>query len=170
MEINIVKHKKYLYYYDFNMRVISKIICWIFLAFALFIIVNLILWVIQYWWTKNYSKYLNEKSRDDSVEQVYILRPKTWLSIFYEVDWIDIEKKEDPKNVVEPTDLNENASWDSENLEENTVNHNPYDPDYEDEFNSFFWVTSEDNTWEIISVQEIENLETAGFVDESTEN
>ena len=50
------------------------------------------------------------------------------------------------------------------------TNHNPYDPDYEDEFNSFFWVTSEE-TWEIIPVQEIENLETAWFlVNENTEN
>jgi hypothetical protein len=66
--------------------------------------------------------------------------------------------------------FNELLSWDTEITEEENVNHNPYDPDYEDEFNSFFWVDSEENS-EIISVEDIENLEPAGFVvDENTEN
>ena len=66
--------------------------------------------------------------------------------------------------------LNEFLSWDAEVTDEETVNHNPYDPDYEDEFNSFFWVDSEENS-EIIPVEDIEDLEPAGFVvDENTEN
>lgn len=66
--------------------------------------------------------------------------------------------------------FNELLSWDTEGIEEENVNRNPYDPDYEDEFNSFFWNASED-TPEVISVEEIENLEPAGFVvDDSTED
>jgi len=139
------------------MRVASKIICWLFLAFLLFIITNLVIWVIQYWWTKNYSKYLNEKNRDDSIQQVYILRPKTWLSIFYEIDSVNIEINNNEDNNIENINSNEILSGDIE-IEEKEINHNPYDPDYEDEFNSFFWVSSEE-TWNIISVQEIENIE-----------
>lgn len=54
--------------------------------------------------------------------------------------------------------------WD----QEEDINHNPYDPDYEDEFNSFFGASSEE-TWAVIPVQKIENLEQAGFIiDENT--
>ena len=66
--------------------------------------------------------------------------------------------------------LNEFLSWDTEVTDEETVNHNPYDPDYEDEFNSFFWWSSEENS-EVIPVEAIEDLEPAGFVvDENTED
>ena len=66
--------------------------------------------------------------------------------------------------------LNEFLSWDVELIDEETVNHNPYDPDYEDEFNSFFWWSSEEIS-EVIPVEEIEDLEPAGFVvDDSTED
>ena len=154
------------------MRTVSKIICWIFIAFALFIIVNLVIWAVQYGWTKNYSEYLNSKNRNESIAQVYILKPKTWLSMFYENDSVNIETNNDVDGNIENIDSNEILSWDVE-IEEKEVNHNPYDPDYEDEFNSFFWASSEE-TWDIISVQEIENIEDlweVGFtVDDSTED
>lgn len=157
------------------MRTISKIICGIFAACFLFILVNLVIWAIQYWWTKNYSEYLNNKNRKDTIEEVYILKPKTWLSVFYELEPAIVENTNDSnenlqeeKNIevvedeVENTDL-ENLSWDNQEVDDNVTSHNPYDPDYEDEFNSFFWVDSEE-TWDIIPVQEIEDLEPAGFV------
>lgn len=153
------------------MRTVSKIICWIFIAFVLFIIVNLVIWAVQYGWTKNYSEYLNSKNRNESIAQVYILKPKTWLSMFYEIDSVDIETNNEDNN-IKNIDSNEILSGDVE-VEEKEVNHNPYDPDYEDEFNSFFWASSEE-TWDIISVQEIENIEDlweVGFtVDDSTED
>ena len=159
------------------MRTISKIICGIFVALFLFISVNLVIWAIQYWWTKNYSEYLNDKNRKDCIEQVYILKPKTWLSVFYELESMPLENNngniKGEKNVeIVEGDANldlDNLSWDNVSgvVQEN---HNPYDPDYEDEFNSFFWVTSEE-TWEIIPVQKIENLETAWFiVDENSKD
>lgn len=152
------------------MRTISKIICWIFLVIALFIIVNLVIWSVQYWWTKNYSQYLNNKNWDEVIAQVYILKPKTWLTPFYEVDYVNIETNKN--NNIENSNLNETLSWDKETAAQE-VNHNPYDPDYEDEFNSFFGTNSE-ATWEKISVQEIENIEDlwdAWFkVDDSTQD
>lgn len=139
------------------MRTISKIICWIFLAIALFIIINLIIWSVQYWWTKNYSQYLNNKNWNEVVEQVYILKPKTWLAPFYDVDYVDIETNKNKDDNIENVNLNETLSW-AEETAVQEVNHNPYDPDYEDEFNSFFGTNSQE-TWEKISVQEIENIE-----------
>lgn len=154
------------------MRTISKIICWIFLVIALFIIVNLVIWSVQYWWTKNYSQYLNNKNWDEVIAQVYILKPITWLTPFYEVGYVNVETNKKVNDNAENANLNETLSWDKE-TEVQEVNHNPYDPDYEDEFNSFFGTNSE-STWEKISVQEIENIEDlwdAWFkVDDSTQD
>lgn len=106
-----------------------------------------------------------------------ILRPKTRVSIFYKDSQEDIEKWLEETLINEADDetisevdsiLNEFLSWDTEITEEENVIRNPYDPDYEDEFNSFFWVDSEENS-EIIPVENIEDLEPAGFVvDENT--
>lgn len=150
--------------YENKMRVISKIICGIFVVFILFILVNLTLWAMQYWWTKKYAEYLNKKDRDESVSNVYLLQPKTWLSVFYDVDGLDIDMDEENENdsmIVNP---------DEDETQVKEVNHNPYDPDYEDEFNSFFGWNSDD-TWSIISVQDIEDLSDAWFkIDDSTED
>ena len=153
------------------MRTISKIICWIFVIFVLFIVVNLVIWAVHYWWTKKYSEYLNSRNRDDSIAQVYILKPQTWLSIFYEIDWLNAEINNNQNTQVENIESNETLSWDNwDNTEIKEENHNPYDPDYENEFNSFFWWSAEENS-EVIPVEEIESLEPAGFVaDDGTEN
>lgn len=161
------------------MKKICKIICRVLWIFICFILVNLVIWTIVYWWTKKYSEVLNQKDWQYSISEISILKPKTRFSIFYKNWQNDIEKKIED-NILDELDtesssdvenfLNEFLSWNSENIEEATVNHNPYDPDYEDEFNSFFWWSSEENS-EIIPVEEIENLEPAGFVvDESTED
>ena len=108
-----------------------------------------------------------------------ILKPKTRVSMFYS-DWqkdlqewledsllddIDTENLSDVDAI-----LNEFLAWENEGNEEENINHNPYDPDYEDEFSSFFWGGGQESSG-IIPVQEIENLEPAGFVvDERTED
>ena len=72
---------------------------------------------------------------------------------------VDTEGVSDVDKVLE-----EFLSWEYDD----TTNHNPYDPDYEDEFNSFFWWSSEES-FEIIPIEDIEDLEPAGFVvDEKT--
>ena len=166
MRINIINNRYCFILYENKMRVISKIICWIFIVFILFILVNLVLWVVQYWWTKNYSEYLNKKNRDESVANVRLLEPKTRLSIFYDVDGLDADIDVGDEITVD------NNLWIAD-TEVKQVNHNPYDPDYEDEFNSFFAWSSEE-TWNIISVQDIENIEDlwdAWFkIDENTED
>lgn len=161
------------------MKKVCKVICWILWIFMCFILVNLIIWTIKYWGTKTYSEILNQKDWQESMSEFSILRPKTRVSIFYKDSQEDIEKWLEENHINEADDetisevdsiLNEFLSWDTEITEEENVNHNPYDPDYEDEFNSFFWVDSEDNS-EIIPVEDIEDLEPAGFVvDENTED
>lgn len=160
------------------MKKACKVICWILWIFICFILINLIIWTIKYWGTKAYSKILNEKNWQESMAEFSIIRPKTRVAMFYESTQEDTNQtveenllnELDTEASAEVDDIfNELLSWDTEGIEEN-VNRNPYDPDYEDEFNSFFWVDSEDNS-EIIPVEDIEDLEPAGFVvDENTEN
>ena len=161
------------------MKKACKVICRILWIIICFILVNLIIWTIKYWWTKAYSQILNEKDWQESMSEFSILRPKTRVSMFYKDSQEDTEKQVE-ENLLNELDneaseqvddiFNEILSGDVEVEEGENTNHNPYDPDYEDEFNSFFWNTSE-STPEVISVEEIENLEPAGFVvDDSTED
>lgn len=161
------------------MKKICKVICRILWIFMWFILINLVIWTIKYWWTKAYSQILNQKDWQESMSEFSILKPKTRVAIFYENSQEDTEKKVE-ENLLNELDTEASAevdnifsellSWDAEVTEEETVNHNPYDPDYEDDFNSFFWWSSEESP-EIIPVEEIEDLEPAGFVvDESTED
>ena len=161
------------------MKKACKVICWILWIFIWFILVNLIIWTIKYWGTNAYSKILNEKNWQESMSEFSILRPKTRVAMFYEKSQEDIEKTAeenlfnelDVETSAEVDDIfNDFLSWDTEVIEEEILNHNPYDPDYEDEFKSFFWWSSEESS-EIIPVEEIEDLEPAGFVvDENAEN
>lgn len=161
------------------MKKACKVICRILWVLICFILVNLTIWTIKYWWTKAYSQILNEKNWQESMSEFSILRPRTRVSMFYKDSQEDTEKQIEEKLLNELDDetseqvddiFNEILSGDVEISEEEKSNRNPYDPDYEDEFNSFFWNTSQD-TPEVISVEEIENLEPAGFVvDDSTED
>lgn len=161
------------------MKKACKVICLILWIIICFILVNLLIWTIKYWWTKAYSQILNEKNWQESMSEFSILRPKTRVAIFYKDSQEDTQKQVE-ENLLNELDneaseqvddiFNEILSGDVEVDEEENTNRNPYDPDYEDEFNSFFWNTSQD-TPEVISVEEIENLEPAGFVgDDSTED
>lgn len=161
------------------MKKACKVICRILWIFICFILVNLIIWTIKYWGTKAYSKILNEKDWQESMAEFSIIRPKTRVAMFYRDSQEDTDQtieenllnELDTEASAEVDDIfNEFLSWDTEVTEEENVNRNPYDPDYEDEFNSFFWVDSEENS-EVIPVEDIEDLEPAGFVvDDSTED
>ena len=164
------------------MKKACKVIRWILWIFICFILVNLIIWTIKYWGTKAYSKILNEKDWQESMAEFSIIKPKTRVAMFYKdsQENIDTTAEEtllnelDTEASAEVDDIfNVLLSWDTEVIDEENVNRNPYDPDYEDEFNSFFGTSSEE-TWELIPVQEIENIEDlwdAWFkLDDSTED
>ncbi len=127
------------------MKTISKIIVWILSVLLLFILVNLIIWAYKNKWVNNYIQVLNEKDRTETMSQVNIMNPVSILSIFYtwsiNLSWnIDIIEVE-------------TGSLDDETLGVKRVNDiEPYDQDFEDEFNSFFGDEETSDT-------EIENLD-----------
>lgn len=175
--MNIIKYYNVYHLINKKMKTACKVICRILWVLICFILTNLVIWTIKYWWTKAYAQILNEKNWQECMSEFSILRPRTRVSIFYQDSQKDTEKQ--VENLLNDLDnetsqqvddiFNEILSGDSKVSEEENINHNPYDPDYEDEFNSFFWNSSED-TPEVISVEEIENLEPAWFVvDDSTE-
>lgn len=163
------------------MKKVCKVLCRILWIFMWFILINLIIWTIIYWWTKNYSEILNQKDWQQSLSEFSLLKPKTRVAMFYKdsqekiEQWVEksLLNEADIQNISDVDRiLEEFLSGDFEDTEgtEDTMNHNPYDPDYEDEFNSFFWGSSDDSPT-IIPVQEIEDLEPAGFVvDENSED
>ena len=144
-----------------------------------FIVINLIIWTVKYWWTKAYSQILNQKDWQESMDEFSLLKPKTRVAIFYQDSqgsvWDDIDDNLwdllDTETSAQVDDIiNKLLSGEEEMTDDGSTNRNPYDPDYEDEFNSFFGITSNEAP-EIISVEEIEDLEPAWFiVDEDTAN
>jgi len=134
------------------MKIFFKVIYRLLCLFLCFIIVNLIIWTIKYWWVSNYSNILNEKDWQSSVSEISILKPQSWFSIFYS-DEIE-QNIDNPVQIIESEEIIED--------EPKEYSNNPYDPDYEDEFNSFFGGTSE-KKWEIKSVEEIEDFSEVWF-------
>jgi len=106
------------------MKIISKIIIWILSIVALFIIINLIVGACKYKWFSNYVQILDDKNREESANQINIKAPKTRFSIFYADDTWDTISSDD-------TNTNKKNSLTPKST-------NPYEYDYEDEFNSFF--------------------------------
>ena len=104
-------------------------------ALIVFIVVNLIIWCIKYGWMSNYAQLLNNKDWSMSISQLSIQNP---VSIFYDNNWtqtwdilpeIDLEDETDIENIQEEI---------SQDID-------PYDPEFEDEFNSFFgWEETQD--------------------------
>ncbi len=162
-----------IYFKNTKMKLVSKIICWILWILICFILINLLIWSVKYWWIQKYSTVLNNTNRQESISEISLFKPKTWVSVFYKTaqdetmiidEFTQIEDSLPNENSVQKTSnvdsvLNEYLSWDTprDSIQQSQPNRNPYDPDYEDEFNSFFGTTAE-KTWEIISVEEIEDL------------
>lgn len=117
------------------MRIISKFIFWISTLLLVFILVNLFVWLYKFWSVSDYINYLNQKDYKQTVSDISITQPKSFLNIFYpqNITWSNQEKK---TQIDWNLDLQENTySW--EDLE--TTQIDPYDPKFEDEFNDFFW-------------------------------
>ena len=142
---------------------ILKIIIMLIVVFMLFIIINLIIWWIKYKSFRDYANMLEQKSRNESIEDL-TRNPISWISIFYEQadpidsisdattrdllqnidvllpwddNWLLSEEIDDIENIDDIASLDDSISWWQDEIVESSDN-NPYDPDYEDEFNSFF--------------------------------
>lgn len=140
------------------MKTFLKVICAILWIIICFISINLIIWIIRYKWVWNYAQILNSKDWQSSASKISILRPKTRFSIYYKdkenapIETIDIQ----PEN-IQPEDVQ--VEDNIENTKPATsTNNNPYDPDYEDEFNSFFGTTNPKIEWETVVEEDSDDL------------
>ncbi len=121
------------------MKIISKIVVWILSLIAIFMVANLVIWCFQYKWIGNYIQILENKDWSSTIAQVNINNPISIFSIFYEEGYIDIP---DDASLTQTWDiLSENDTVDIQNttwdvVEENNID--PYDPEFEDDFNDFF--------------------------------
>lgn len=140
------------------MRIISKIIVWVFSLLLVFIVVNLLIWSYKMEWVGNYMQLLNNKDWSQSISQVYITNPTSIFSIFSiqtpGSTWQQIGTLGSPVGVLETGDIQDIINtWNSDT--ETWDELDPYDPEFEDEFNSFFgWEESDSNTitWETIDL------------------
>ncbi|HKL43726.1 MAG TPA: hypothetical protein VJ892_00425 [Candidatus Absconditabacterales bacterium] len=120
------------------MKIISKILTRIFLIAFVFLVVNLAYGCFKYDGVKNYMQILNEKDWDTSIGEISISDPISIFSLFS-------SDSKNEENVY--LEVNQEKTSDSANLEEEmeqseistgSNDMDPYDPEFEDEFNSFF--------------------------------
>lgn len=142
------------------MKLIKKIVnvlVRIILIIILFVLVNLLIWCIKIGSFSDYISWLNDKSWNESVWNL-TRNPvsRVWL---FQIDSVNNNLDLDTENMELIEKIDVLLSWETiwnENIEiewENTINDgnsnvwinsdtqdetNPYDPDFEDEFNSFF--------------------------------
>lgn len=113
------------------MKIISRLITLLLGIVFIFTIINLVYGCFKYDWITNYMEILNEKDWNTTISEVNILDPISILSLFND-DVVslsgDVEEIEEVDIIPE---VEEVSTWDNEI--------DPYDPEFEDEFNSFFW-------------------------------
>lgn len=130
------------------MKTISKCLMWIFICIISFIWVVLVIWVFKFGWITEYAKVLNSKNW---VDEDVSLNPISWIDTLLnkndveklpeidlpmeEIDnieiYVDGEKYEEESGFVDEI-TNENE----ETEQEDSIN--PYDPDFDQEFNDYF--------------------------------
>ena len=144
------------------MKIISKIVVWILSLVLVFIFANLLIWSFKTKWINNYAQLLSDKEWSETISQVTIANPISIFSIFSVSSWAILP--EDNNIVSEMEDETENKP--EIIIEINTwENQDPYDPEFEDEFNSFFWWEDEQNNDSIIleesNLDDVESVEPA---------
>jgi hypothetical protein len=111
---------------------------------------------------------LNDKDWSQTISQITIKNPTAIFSIF-SVNSDDMWQEAEIINIKKSVESEINIeTWTNQNILNTWENLDPYDPEFEDEFNSFFWweeTEIENNTWEVID----ENLENTEDL-ENTEN
>jgi len=140
------------------MRIVFKLLIWIASLILIFIIANISIWTYKIWSLTDYMAELNQKEWSESISSISLNDPVSIFSIFtVENDntWSG-NITEDLTQDVEKQEENILITWD-QNIEINTWEEiDPYDPEFEDEFNSFFGEDSNtkdvskriENTWE----------------------
>lgn len=119
------------------MKIISKFLVWLLSALLLFIIINLWIGLVKYKSLSNYSIFLNQKDWSTVISQINIKNPSTIFHIFY-WETINIPKQILSWEVEKDIEIQEESPSNDNNI-------NPYDPEFQDEFNNFFGTTQ---TWQ----------------------
>lgn len=123
------------------MKIISKILVWLLGIIFLFILVNIAFGIYRYKWIKNYSEILNQKDRQSTISTISIKNPISILDIFYSQiqasTWENNNILQDTGIVLEEVEEVEAETWNNEI--------DPYDPEFEEDFNSFFGGTETDS-------------------------
>ena len=125
----------------------------------------------------NYMQLLNDKDWSQSISQISIKNPSSIFSIFYIgsgnilLDNNSEMNAEDTTEIIEwETEIAQETidTWDNTDIKTwNSLD--PYDPAFEDDFNSFFgWEEPEwdNNTWEILEISEETWFDTSGDIAE----
>ena len=145
------------------MRIVFKLLIWIASLILIFIIANISIWAYKIWSLTDYMSELNQKEWSESISSISLNDPVSIFSIFtVENDntWSG-NITEDLTQDVEKQEENILITWD-QNIEINTWEEiDPYDPEFEDEFNSFFGEDSNtndisksiENTWEKVDTE-----------------
>lgn len=130
------------------MKTISQCLMWILICIISFIWVVLVIWVFKFGWVTEYVKVLNSKNW---IDEDISLNPISWIDTLLnkndveklpeidlpmeEIDnieiYVDGEKYEEEPGFVDEI-TNENEETDQED------SINPYDPDFDQEFNDYF--------------------------------
>ncbi len=122
------------------MKIFSKIIMRILVILLLFVFVNLVIGFTKHKSLADYTKFLNERDRNYSVSQISIKNPISILSLFYG----EISNQDLSWNVLdmEGENLDEDIALDWNILpDDGLTTIDPYDPEFEDDFNEFFGKT-----------------------------
>jgi hypothetical protein len=127
------------------MKVISKIIVWILSIIFVFILVNIGFGIYKYNWVSNYSEILNQQDWKSTISDIIITNPISILNIFY-LD-TDLSTWENNDALQDTGMINDVIlkSWDNEI--------DPYDPEFEEDFNSFFG-TDDSESQVVVEIEE----------------
>jgi hypothetical protein len=143
---------------------IAKSIIWLLIILILFILINLVIWASKYWGIGRYASLLDNKDWSTSISQTSITNP---VAMFYDDTWLLDDKWND--NIEINTEIKLEVKQEQqendfiENLPEAKPAIDPYDPEFEDEFNSFFW-------WENSELTTMENNNLYNSLNDEAEN
>lgn len=117
-------------------------------------------------WVNNYMQLLNDKDWSETISQVTITDPVSIFSIFSVSSGTILLENNVEDNIetnidVETTEtiIVDVETWNNQEITNTWEALDPYDPEFEEDFNSFFWWETTE-TWELFTGSLEEEKET----------
>lgn len=134
--------------FKFSKNDVAKSIISVLVVLISFILINLIVWAFKYGWISRYAALLDNKDWSTSISQMSISNP---VAMFYDDSRLlenEVEVLMQDKDIIKKEETQEALEENTEkNIDKEDTSIDPYDPEFEDEFNSFFgWENSELNS------------------------